>query len=340
MVSLSVLLLVGFRTQINKLRSQVEAFGLDNLLIVETITPTDINQGVPVDRFRSISKHGNLFTARKMLASARSSSGRSAAVVAYTDEDIAGLLPYLKYGHEVFVLTLQDPEGLVVDYQIQDLEVRGVALRPEEKIIQLIQGDTLFVPHSMVKHLDERGFTMVYYLQKDKDAPDVSKLSKAVYSVIRSDGDGKVDVKSAVMLRDKLRKLEGQQETMRVSLAAILGGALALVYGVLSILEFRQSMYVSALLRSFGVSNIMLGIRTVFENLLIVNVVSVAVIYILSLYHNKIFVHFKVKALDNVTDLYWGDETFFIMLAANIGVLISSLPVFWALRKPVGQVLE
>ena len=340
MVSLSVLLLVGFRTQIDKLRNQVEAFGLDNMLIIETVTPDDIQRGVPVDRFRSISKHGKLFTARAMLASARGSNGRNAAIIGYTDEDIVGLLPYLRYGHEVFVLTFDAPQGLVVDYTVGEIDIRAVALRPEQKISQLIQGDTLFAPLEQLEELEKRGFSMIYYLQRDKEAPDLGQLGDAVRNVVRADGKGKVEVKSADMLMQKLQKMEGQQNTMRLSLAAILGGALALVYGVLSILEFRQSMYVTSLLRSFGVSSVMLGVRTVVENLLIVNVVSVVLIYVLSFYHNKIFVHFKVKALDDVSHLYWGQETYWILVAANIGVVISSLPVFWALRKPVGQVLE
>ena len=340
MVSLSILLLVGFRAQINKLRSQIEAFGLDNLLVIETLTPDDIKEGVPVDRFRSLGKHGTLFTARRMVASARGNNGRIAAVIGYADEDIPGLLPYLRYGHEVFVLTHKDPEGLVVDYQVQDISVRGIALRPEEQIMQLIQGDTLFVPLQLIKKLEERGFSMLYYLQRNREAPDVSQLIEAIYYVMRTDRDGKVDVRSAVALREKLKKLESQQNTMRLALAVILGGALALVYGVLSVLEFRQSMYVSSLLRSFGVSSIMLGVRTVIENLLIVNAISVSVIYILSLYHSKIFGFLNVNTLDAVDELYWGYETYWIIAAANVGVFISSLPVFWALRKPVGQVLE
>jgi len=84
----------------------------------------------------------------------------------------------------------------------------------------------------------------------------------------------------------------------------------------------------------------MLGVRTVVENLLIVNVISVGVIYSLSRYHNNIFAYLNVKAQDSVTELYWSHETYWIIYAANVGVIISSLPVFWALRKPVGQVLE
>lgn len=181
---------------------------------------------------------------------------------------------------------------------------------------------------------------MIYYLERQDHSPSIPKLTKAIHLVIKADGNGKVDIKSAEMIKKKLLKLEKQQSSMRLWLAAILGGAIALIYGVLSILEFRQSMYVSALLKSFGVSRLMLGIRSIFENVLIVNVVTVGLIYVLSQYHNTIFQALRVKAIDNINTLYWGQETMWTIAAANIGVLISSIPVFSALRKQVGNILE
>lgn len=340
MVSLSILLLVGFRMQIEKIRAQVQAFGLDNLLIVETVTQQDLVEGDPVDRFRSIQKWGDLFTARVLLTSATGNNGRNASVVAYGDSDITGLLPYLRYGHEVFVLTTAMPAGLVVDYDIRRKSVSGVALKPEDRVAQILQGDTLFVPVSYVEDLEKFGYSMIYYLERDKDAPEIPSLSEAVRHVIRADGNGKVDIKSAEMLKQKLNKLEEQQGAMRAWLAAILGGALALVYGVLSILEFRQSMYVSALLRSFGVSSILLGLRTIVENIIIVNTVMFGVIGLLAWKHDTIFKALKVNSSSGVAELYWGQETMWIIAAANIGILIGCIPVFWALRKPVGSILE
>ena len=340
MVSLSILLLVGFRMQIEKIRAQVQAFGLDNLLIVETITQQDVTEGVSADRFRSIRKWGDLFTARVMLASATGSNGRRASVVAYDDTDLTGLLPYLRYGHEVFVLTTAMPAGLVVDYDIQHKNVSAVALKPEDRVAQILQGDTLFVPLDYVADLERFGYSMIYYLQRDQSAPEIPSLSEAVRQVVRADGNGKVDIKSAEMLKQKLNQLEEQQGTMRFWLATILGGALALVYGVLSILEFRQSMYVSALLRSFGVSPFLLGLRTIVENAIIVNLVTVGVIWLLAWKHETIFKALKVSSSSSVAELYWGRETLWIIAAANIGILISCIPVFWALRKPVGAILE
>lgn len=340
MVSLSILLLVGFRMQIEKIRTQVRAFGLDNLLIVENITPQDVENGSSSDRFRSIGKWGNLFTARVLLASAIGSNGRNASVVAYDDADLVGLLPYLRYGHEVFVLSKDMPPGLLVDYELRQRNLRGIVLHPEDRVAQVLQGDTLFVPVHSVDDIVKSGYSMIYYLERDKNAPEIAALSEAVREVVRADGTGKVDIKNAEMLRERLNKMEEQQTVMRFWLAIILGGALALIYGVLSILEFRQGMYVSALLRSFGVSSIMLVLRTIFENVIIVNAVTVGVIWLLSFNHDRIFSALKVSAGSNISELYWGSETMWIIIAANIGIFVSCIPVFLALRKPVGSILE
>lgn len=340
MVTLSILLLVGFRMQIEKLRTQVEEFGLDNVIIIETLTPQDIANGVPAERFRSIGRWGKLFTMKRLLASARGSEGSSAVVMAYSDHDLMGLAPYLRYGHEVFVLSNALPEGLVVDYDIEKHSYTGVALKPDEQVAQLLQGDTLCIPLSSAVELIARGYSMIYYLERDQSAPSIDDLIEAVNQLIKLDGGGKIDIRSAQILKKKLASLESQQSKMRYWLAIILGAALALIYGVLSILEFRQSMYVSALLKSFGVSSILLGIRAVFENLLIVNAVTFGVIAILMRVHEKVFSFLKVKTSIDVHALYWSTETFWVIMAANAGVILSAIPVFLALRKQVGSILN
>ena len=340
MVALSVLLLVGFRMQIDKLRSEVDKFGLDNLLVIESITTQDVIQGIPADRFRSLQKQGKLFTIRKMLTSARGSDGQNAQVVSYTDDDFPGLLPYLKHKQDIFLLTKKYPEGLILDYDIEGQTFTAIAIHPEERLTQLIQGDTLCIPSSYIPEIHLRGFSMIYYLERQAHSPSIPELTEAIQSVIKADGNGKVDVQSAAPIKEKLDRLEQQQTSMRIWLAAIMGGAVALIYGVLSILEFRQSMYISALLKSFGVPKFMLGVRSVVENLVIVNIVTFNIIYTLSKYHSVIFKALRVSGEADLDTLYWGQETLWIIAAANIGVIISSIPVFLALRKQVGNILE
>jgi hypothetical protein len=275
-----------------------------------------------------------------MLASANGSNGKNASVIGYSDADIRGLLPYLKYGHEIFVLSTDMPQGVAVDYTILNNNFTAVALKPEIKLIQLIQGDTLFIPISRLSEVEQRGYSLIYYLQRDPGAPEIADITEAIQRVSIADGNGKIDIKSADLIKKRLEKLEGQQNSMKFWLALILGGALSLIYGVLSILEFRQSMYIAALLKSFGVSSILLGLRSIIENILIVNTVTIGVIYALAQNHDTIFKALRMRTGVDINTLYWGPETMWTIMAANIGVLISSIPVFLALRKQVGNILE
>jgi len=339
MVGLSVLLLIGFRMQIEKLRDEISSFGLDNLLVVESITPAEVAAGITADRFRSLNKWGDLFTGKRMITSAHLSDGSRSNVVGYTDSDFPGLRSYLSHGQEIFLLTTSKKQGLIIDATIQNTTFSGITLNPKENISQLIQNDTLFIPLEYIPEVRKRGYAMTYYLERHPTSPDIATLTNGINSLINID-EGKVEIKSAAPIKKKLDKLERQQSSMRIWLAAILGAAIALIYGVLSILEFRQSMYVSALLKSFGVSRFMLGIRSIFENMLIVNFVTIGLIYILSKYHDVIFAALKIKSSSDINSLYWGEESYWIIAAANVGILISSLPVFWALRKQVGSILD
>jgi len=342
MVFLSVIFLVAMRVQVERLRSEVSKFGLDNMLVVETVSPRDLTNQAPEGRFRKLNEWGKLLTVKKLLATARSGSGDRYNVVSYDDYDMSGLVQYLRFGYDVFILSNEYPAGLVVDLELDDEQVRGVVLKPDDIASQLLQGNTLFVPSEQVGPIEARGYSKIYYLQRDQDAPSIDRLTTAVRAVVKRDGFGKVEVRSASAIKAKLNKLEEQQAAMRIGMAFALGGAVALIYGTLSVLEFRQSMYVSALMRSFGVSRMFLGIRTLLENVLIVNVVAIALVYGLSQSYEALFKVLRIKLSDgtDAASYFWSQETLWVMMAANAGVLISAIPVFWAMRKEVGDVLD
>ncbi len=342
MVFLSVIFLVAMRVQVERLRAEVSKFGLDNMLVVEMVSPDQLTNQPPEGRFRKLNEWGRLLTVKKILRSAKSGNGERYNVVSYNDYDMSGLVQYLRYGYEIFILSNRLPAGLLVDLEFNGEQVRGVVLKPDEVTSQLLQGDTLFIPSAQVSDIEALGYSQVYYLQRNPDAPSIEKLSKAVRQVVRRDGWGKVDIRSASAIKAKLNKLEKQQGAMRFGMAFALGGALALIYGTLSVLEFRQSMYVSALMRSFGVSRVFLGIRSLLENVIIVNAVALALIYFLSQSYGGLFkvLRIKLSADADIASYFWGEETMWVLLAANVGVLISSIPVFWAMRKEVGDVLD
>lgn len=342
MVFLSVVFLVAMRVQVESLRSEVSKFGLDNMMVIETVSPEDLTRQAPEGRFRKLNDWGKLLTVKKLNTSAKSGTGDRYGVVSYDDYDMSGLVQYLRFGYDTFILSDRHPAGLVVDLEIDQEQVRAVVLKPDNVASQLLQGDTLFIPSSMVQKIESYGFSKIYYLQRDEESPSIKALTAAVRDMVKRDGYGKIEVRSASDLKERLNKMEEQQGAMRLGMAFALGGAVALIYGTLSVLEFRQSMYVSALLRSFGVSRTFLGVRTLIENLLIVNLVAVGLVYGLSSLHEPLFklLRLKISTTVDASSYFWSQETLWVFMAANVGVLISCVPVFWAMRKEVGDVLD
>ncbi len=341
MVSISIVLLVAFSMQVEKIKQQMETFGLDNMLVMETVSGKDLEKGKVDTRFSEIGKWGELLTVKKLLVRGNSSDGSRVAVVSYTEDAVVSLHHYLKYGHSEVLLTKKYPQGMILDVKVEDTWIRTVCLPPRDHEEKLLQGDTLFLPSEQYAYFESTGYSVSYYLKRDLDAPTIEMIGESINAVVANDRRGRVDIRSSAMIKKKLAKLEEQQSILKYTMAGLLGGALALIYGTLSILEFAQQRYVSALLRSFGVPRILLAMRSIIESVVIVNGVAFSVIYGLMTLHDKLFKALKLQNKDmDLEALYLSDEVLWVLVFVNIGVVLSSLPVIRAMGQPVGKVLS
>src|SRR5205085_4564006 len=128
----------------------------------------------------------------------------------------------------------------------------------------------------------------------------------------------------------ELERLQERQLQWRSLLAGILGVALALVYGAIAILEFRQNLFVSALLRSFGAPRQFLYWRHLAENVLLANIAAVAAISALALLHGTLFgtLGFPRAVLDfSGGNPYTSAAVLSILFWVNLGAFLSSLPI-------------
>ena len=342
MTALSVTLLVVLSLQIIKLEKEVEKFGLDNILVIEAIPSGDVGQNLKQNRFQHLEEWGELVIIEKFSEVAYG-GGKRVNVMAYGERALPALEPYLEKGHNYFLLSTSFPQGALLDFEIDGQYVKAITLTPDDKLSQVLPGNLLFVPFSAFRHLTERGFSRISYLQKSPDAPSLEAIAEAIDHTVATDRKGKVEVKSALSITSKLASLKQQLNKASIGLSLALGGALALIYGTLSLLEFRQSMYISALLNSFGASKFILLMRTVIENLVIVNATAFALIYGMERYHDKIIDLIKMRVSttpEHLHSIYWGQETVLILIFVNLGVLISCIPVMMAMRKQVGRVLS
>jgi hypothetical protein len=120
-----------------------------------------------------------------------------------------------------------------------------------------------------------------------------------------------------------------------------LGLTLALVFGAIAILEFRQNLFITALIRSFGAPSRILYLRTWIENAFIANLSAVCAVCLVAALHDKIFGTLGFGRVLHTPGVnpYLSPEVASILIWVNVGAFISSLPVALGLRKPVGSVL-
>jgi hypothetical protein len=341
MVAISIILLVAFSIQVDKVREQLKSFGVDSMLIVEMISPDDLNKGVVGARFGEIAKWGSLLTVKNLYPKGKTSEGDWVSVISYGEDAILPLSYYLDYGSGEVLLTNKYPEGMIIDVEVVNRWIRAKCLKPREEEARVMQGQTLLVPSSQYSVLEDTGYSVTYFLERHQDGPSIEMITESIRNVVANDKRGKIEIKSAAVFKQELDKLEKQQLIMRYTMAALLGGALALIYGTLSVLEFRQQRYVAALMRSFGVPRFLLALRNLLESVLIVNGVAFGVIFALRELHNEIFKALRLQN-DNfdLNLLYFSPEILWVLGFVNLGVILSSIPTLRAMSKPVGKVLN
>jgi hypothetical protein len=150
-------------------------------------------------------------------------------------------------------------------------------------------------------------------------------------------------MQSALPMVKELENLQSRQRQWRLLLAGLLGVTLALVYGAIAVLEFRQNLFIGALLRSLGAPARFLYFRHWLENSLVANIAALGSIALVAALHRQIFGTLGFPA--NVLSLrevnpYWSIEIALILGCVNIGAFLSSLPVAVGLRQPVGSILN
>jgi hypothetical protein len=137
--------------------------------------------------------------------------------------------------------------------------------------------------------------------------------------------------------------LQARQNQWRQILAGILGITVAFVFGAIAILEFRQNLFIGALLRSFGTPPSCLYFRQWIESAFLANLAATAAIALIYALHIKIFgtLGFPRSTLSLAQhNPYVSKEIFLVLICVNVGAFLSSLPVALGLRKPVGEILN
>jgi hypothetical protein len=346
LVLVATVILVAFHLLERSLRERLERFGLNTVLVRETIGADSkelITSGEGPDRLEPLNESGKKLRIRQLFVRGQTEWQNTLLVFTYPPEAMALLADYLSPETPIICFSDDLPEDALVKVAISRQSLIAHIRRPEGWLRPLVTDDMLLVPRGMLSDEERIGYIDTTVFQRDPDAMPVSKIVSSVNALYVVERRTPPQIQSAMALIREWERLKERQAQWRNILAGVLGLTLSLVYGAIAILEFRQNLYVSALLRSFGAPPRYLYFRHLIENAILANVAGCVAIASLGLLHSTIFgtLGFSKVVLDlRAGNPYLSPEMLVILCWVNIGAFLSSLPVAFGLRQPVGSILN
>ena len=265
-------------------------------------------------------------------------------VFAYDEEPTFLDLPEAEPGEpRELILFVDDPERsarAVITYERLNLNVRTQAM--DEGLREFLSGNSfLLMPLELAESAMEAGFTQLQILVPDEKV-DPIELERRIRSYASLE-ERQINISSATKFLKRLQLLLDGQQTARWILAGAIMLILSLILGSLSLLEFRQEIFILALLRSFGVGAWTLGVHFFLETLALTALgAGLGMLLVQELFP---ILSERLAASGDVMDLTLPalelvqEDLFVLGGAALAGVCLSMLPVIWGLRKKPGLIL-
>jgi hypothetical protein len=340
-------ILVAFQLMERSVRNQMERFGLDTLLVRETVVPDSpdfFRHGEGPDHLAILKSNGQKLRLRQLFVRGRTEwQQNNLLVFSYSPDAIPTLASMLSAENPVICLSETLPTKAQMRVRIGRHSVFADVARPQGWLKALSSDDMLLVPQGWLADAEQIGWLDTTIFQRSPTAPPMEKIISAVNILSSLDQRTPPQIQSALPLVKELDELTTRQVQWRNWLAGILGVAVSLVYGAIAVLEFRQNLFVCALLRSFGAPSQLLYFRQWLENVLLANLAALTAVFLVALLHQTIFITlgFSRDILDfSGGNPYVGASIKSIFIWINVGALLSSLPVAFGLRRPVGEILS
>ena len=345
LVTVATVILVAYYLLERNLETRLENFGLNTVITREMMSPIDaeaLPNNYRPNRLAPLASEGALYRFRQFYIRGQTPWLRDIMVMAYLPETLPALAPLLHTNTPLLVLSDSWPENVLIDVTFNKQSGTAVIRRPPPHLRPIVQQHVLLIPQGWNAEGERIGYMENSIFQRQTTNRPLSEFVKAIQLTYGSD-NRTPQVQSPVGMIEELETLKSRQVKWRSAMAGMLGVVLALVFGAISVLEFRQNMYVTALLRSFGTPAKALYIRQWMENAILANLAALSAVLLLASFHGQLF-----KALGFPRDLlnlginnpYFSTEILLIFVWVNIGAFLSSLAVGWGLRKPVGEILS
>lgn len=346
LVLVATVILVAFHLLERSLRERLERFGLNTVLVRETVLGESKEltvHGESPDRLGALADSGRKLRLRQLFVRAQSEWQNNLLVLSYPPAALPSLAEFLSTSTPVLLLSENLPDATLVRVTMNRQTALAWVRRPQGWLRPLVTEDMVLVPQGLLTEEERMGFIDTTVFQRDPTGPSIERVTAAITALASLERRAPPQVQSALGLIRELEQLQERQQQWRSLLAGILGVALSLVYGAIAILEFRQNLFVSALLRSFGAPRQFLYWRHLVENVALANLAGLAAIGVVAALHVTLFstLGFARAVLDlSAGNPYTSTAMISILFWVNLGALLSSVPIAVGLRQPVGTILN
>ena len=344
MVSVATFILVSFLLLERTLRERLDNFGINTLVVKEMVMLNDpelLPTAHRPDRLEALTMYGEKYRLRQLYGRANTEWPTDLQIMSYPPEAMTWLREYSSPLTPLICISENWPENTMIKVTAMRQSGQAIVRKPGKLFKPVFNGNVLLAPQGWSPELERIGYIEVNLLKRNETAPPLESIMSMISLLFQLDRRNAPQMQSPLPMMKELETLQSRQGQWRAGLAAMLGLALALVYGAIAVLEFRQNLFITALLRSLGTPSVFLFLRQWAENAILANGAAVLAIALLASVHQSLFglLGFSSNVLTAGAP-YSSPEVMAVFLWVNIGAFLSSLPVAFGLRKQVGQILN
>ncbi len=349
-VLLAALLLLahaGFTVAGRSLEARVARLGAGTLLLTEVSGPDRADRAPLGDLLAALGSRAEILAFRQLPVPARDPLRGDCLVLAYGRATHVAIAPALAAAPAAALhyVTADLPPGLTIDVELDGVVRPATTLPPPAWLARLpIFKPLLLIPEESATAWFRHGHLEFCLILADPNAPgQVRGLAEALRTLLVLERRDTAQLQSPETLLDEIDRLELTRRRTQAAAGLAGGIALALVFGAIAGLEYRQNRYIVALLRSFGAPRLLILLRYAAEAVLLLAIAGFAARALSTGLHSTLFgfAGFEPGLLDrDILDPYAWRATWDQLRWLLGGAAFSTLPIALALRQPVGKILQ
>lgn len=347
LAAIMLLVQAAFELAGRSLEHRIERMGARTLVISESVAGESGQVTSLGTLLTPLFDRAGLVALRQAPVGARDEFGQQVTVLAYGPESLPLLAPALAGGASAgaHLASPGIPPGLTVRVEIDGADYPAITIARPAWLDRAVPSRpvVLFPAETAAPWLENGYFEHALILSDDTEPGAIARLADALRTLLYVERRNAAHLQSPEALLGELDDLRAFQVRAQGATGLIGGAVVALLFGSIATLEYRQNRYIVALLRSFGTPSFLLLVRYAIESVLLVAGALLIARTALAGLHAPVFALAGVEAglLDrHVHDPYewgriWGQARW---LALGAGLAVA--PIALALRLPVGRVLS